>query len=97
MRNARVDELQAGIKIGGRNINNLRYVDDTPLMTEIEEELKILLMRVEEESQRARLRLYIKKKLRSWHLPHCYMANRRGRGGSSDRFLLLGLQNNCRW
>ena len=65
MRNARVDELQAGIKIGGRNINNLRYVDDTPLMTEIEEELKILLMRVEEESQRARLRLYIKKKLRS--------------------------------
>ena len=68
MRNAGLDELQAGIKIGGRNINNLRYVDDTTLMTEIEGELKILLMRVEEESQRARLRLYIKKKLRSWHL-----------------------------
>ena len=65
MRNARVDKLQAGIKIGGRNINNLRYVDDTTLMAEIEEELKSLLMRVEEESERARLRLYIKKKLRS--------------------------------
>ena len=62
MRNARVDELQAGIKIGGRNINNLRYMDDTTLMAEIEEELKSLLMRVEEESERARLRLYIKKK-----------------------------------
>ena len=65
MRNARVDKLQAGIKIGRRNINNLRYVDDTTLMAEIEEELKSLLMRVEEESERARLRLYIKKKLRS--------------------------------
>ena len=63
--NARLDESQAGIKIGGRNINNLRYVDDTTLMAEIEEELKSLLMRVEEESERARLRLYIKKKLRS--------------------------------
>ena len=65
MRNAELDELLAGIKIGGRNINNLRYVDDTTLMAEIEEELKSLLMRVEEESERARLRLYIKKKLRS--------------------------------
>ena len=65
MRNARVDELQAGIKIGGRNINKLRSADDTTLMAEIEEELKSLLMRVEEESERARLRLYIKKKLRS--------------------------------
>ena len=60
-RNARVDELQAGIKTGGRNTNNLRYVDDATLMAEIEEELKSLLMRVKEESERARLRLYIKK------------------------------------
>ena len=68
MRNARLDELQAGIKIGGRNINNLRYVDDTTLMAESEEELKNLLMRVKEESERAGLRLN-NKKLRSWHLP----------------------------
>ena len=67
MRNAGLDELQAGIKIGGRNINNLRYVDDTTLMAESEEELKNLLMRVKEESERAALRLNIKKKLRSWH------------------------------
>ena len=72
MRNARLDELQAGIKIGGRNINNLRYVDDTTLMGEREEELKSLLMRVKEESERASLKLNIKKqqqkqKLRSWH------------------------------
>ena len=62
MRNARLDELQAGIKIGERNINNLRYTDDTTLMAESEEELKSLLMRVKEESERASLRLNIKKK-----------------------------------
>ena len=67
MGNAGLDELQAGIKIGGRNINNLRYVDDTTLMAESEEELKNLLMRVKEESERAALRLNIKKKLGSWH------------------------------
>ena len=67
MRNAGLDELQAGIKMGGRNINNLRYVDDTTLMAEREEELKSLLMRVKEESERAGLKLNIKKKLRSWH------------------------------
>ena len=61
MRNARLDELQAGIKIGRRNINNLRYADDTTLMAEGEEELKSLLMRVKEESERAGLRLNIKK------------------------------------
>ena len=54
MRNARLDELEAGIKIGGRNSNNLRYADDTTLMVESEEELKILLMRVKEESERDR-------------------------------------------
>ena len=65
-RNAGLDGLQAGIKIGGRNINNLRYVDDATLMAESEEELKSFLMRVKEESERAGLKL--KKKLRSWHL-----------------------------
>ena len=68
MRNARLDELQDGIKIGRRNINNLRYVDDTTLMAESKEELKRLLMRVKEENERASLKLNIKKKkLRSWH------------------------------
>ena len=57
MRNARLDELQAGIKIVGRNINNLRYADDTTLMAEINEELKSLLIRVKEESERDSLKL----------------------------------------
>ena len=61
MRNARLDELQAGIKIGRRNINNLRYADDTTLMAESEEELESLLMRVKEKSERASLKLNIKK------------------------------------
>ena len=61
MRNARLDELQAGIKIGGRNINNLGYADDTTLMAESEEEPKSFLMRVKEESERAGLKLNIKK------------------------------------
>ena len=67
VRNARLDELQAEIKIGGRNISNLRYVDDTTLMEESEEDLRSFLMRVKEENERAGLRLHIKK-LRSWHL-----------------------------
>ena len=61
MRNAGLDELEAGIKIGGRNINNLRYADDTTLMAESEEELKNLLMRVKEESERAGLKRNIMK------------------------------------
>ena len=61
MRNARLDEKQAGIKIGGRNISDLRYADDTTLMAEKKEELKSLLMRVKEESERAGLRLNVKK------------------------------------
>ena len=60
MRNAGLDELQAGIKIGGRNINNLRYADDTTLIAESERELKSLLMRVKKESERAGLKLNIK-------------------------------------
>ena len=61
MRNARLDELQAGIKISGRNTNNLRYADDTTLMAESKEEWKRLLMRVKEESEKASLKLNIKK------------------------------------
>ena len=61
MRNARLEEAQAGIKIAGRNINNLRYADDPTLMAEIEEELKSLLMKVKEESEKAGLKLNIKK------------------------------------
>ena len=67
MRNARLEEAQAGIKIARRNINNLRYADDTTLMTESEEELKILLMKVKEENEKFGLKLNIQK-MRSWHL-----------------------------
>ena len=66
MRNAGLDEAQAGIKIARRNINNLRYGDDTTLMAESKEELKSLLMKVKEESEKAGLKLNIQK-LRSWH------------------------------
>ena len=62
MRNARLDELQAGIKIAGRNINNLRYANDTTVMAESKEELKSLLMRVNEESEKSSLKLSIKNK-----------------------------------
>ena len=73
MQNAGLNESQTGIKIARRNINNLRYVDDTTLMVECEEELKSLLMRVKEDSEKAGLKLnvlswVISKKLRSWHL-----------------------------
>ena len=61
MRNARLEEAQAGIKIGGRNLNNLRYADDTTLMAESEEELKILLMKVKEESETVGLKLNTQK------------------------------------
>ena len=66
MWNARLDEAQAGIKIAGRNINNLRYVDDTTLTAESEEQLKSLLMKVKEENEKFGLKLTIQK--RSWHL-----------------------------
>ena len=67
LRNAGLKEAQAGIKIAGRNINNLRYADDTTLMAESEEELKSLLMKVKEESEKVGLKLNIQK-TRSWHL-----------------------------
>ena len=66
MRNIRLDETQAGIKIAGRSISNLRYTDDTTLMAESEEELRSLLMKVKEEIEKADLKLSIQKR-RSWH------------------------------
>ena len=94
MRNAGLEEAQAGIKIAGRNINNLRYADDTTLMAESEEELKSLLMKVKEESEEAVLKLNTQK-LRSCIWSHHFMANRRGKSGSCDRFYFWGLQNLC--
>ena len=67
MQNAKLDKAQAGIKIAGRNINNLRYADDTTLMAESEEELRSLLMKMKEENEKADLKFTIQK-LRSWHL-----------------------------
>ena len=95
MRNTGLDEAQAGIKIAGRNINNLRYADDTTLMTENEEELKSLLMRVKEESEKAGLKLNIQEMkimatgpITSWQIEG-------KKSGSSDRFYFLGFQNHC--
>ena len=95
MRNAGLEEAQAGIKIAGRNINNLRYADDTTLMAESEEELKRLSMRVKEESEKVGLKLNIQKmkNIRSHH----FMGNRWGNSGNSVRFYFGGLQNHFRW
>ena len=95
MRNARLDELQAGIKIARRNINNFRYANDTTLMAESEEELKNLLRRVKEESEKASLKPNIKKKLRSWHPVPSLHGKWKGKIGRRDRFYFLGLQNHC--
>ena len=92
MQNVGLGESQAGIKIAQRNINNLRYADDTTLMAESEEELKNLLMRVKEKSKNADLKLNMKKS-KIWS--HHFTANRRGKSGSNDRFYFLGLQNHC--
>ena len=96
-RNAELVEAEAGIKIAGRNINNLRYADDTTLMAESREELKSLLMRVKEECLKADLNSTFKK-LRSWHIcSHHFMVNRWGKSENSGKFYFLGLQNHCRW
>ena len=87
MRNTGLEEAQAGIKIAGRNIDNLRYADDTTLMAESEEELKSLLMKVKEESENAGLKLHIQKTK--------IMAKRWGKKGNSGRFYFLGFQNHC--
>ena len=95
MRNAGLDEAQAGIKIAGRNINNLRYVDGTTLMVE-NVELKSLLMKVKEDSEKVGLMLNIQKTKIMASSP-ITMANRSGNNGNSDRLYFGGLQNHCRW
>ena len=96
MRNSGLDETQAGIKIAGRNISNLRYADDTTFMAESEEELKSLLIKVKEESEKIGLKLNIQK-TKIWHLVPHFMANRWGNSGNSVRLYFGGLQNHCRW
>ena len=92
MRNAGLDDLQAGIKIGRRNLNNLRYADDTTLMAERAEELKSLLMRVKEESGESQLKTkYWGKKQDHGIPPHSCLASRGGEGGNGDKFPVLGL------
>ena len=97
MRNARLDEAQSGIKIAGRNINNLRYADDTTLMAESEEELKSLLMKVKEESEKVGLKLNIQKTkimasgpITSWEIDGEIME-------TVTDFYFLGLQIHYRW
>ena len=96
MRNAGLDEVQAGIKIARRNINNLRYADDTTLMAENKEELKSLLMKVKEESEKAGFKLNIQKTkimgsgpIISWQID--------GETVETVTDYFLGLQNHCRW
>ena len=97
MRNAGLEAAQAGIKIARRNINNLRYADDTTLMAESEEELKSLLIQVKEESEKVGLKLNIQKTkimayspITSWQIDGETMKTVRD-------FYFLGLQNHCRW
>ena len=95
MRNAGLDEAKAGISIAGRNNNNLRYTDDTTLMAKSEEELKSLLMKVKEESEKVRLKLNIQKTNKDHGIrSHHFMGNR---CGNSVRLYFFGLQNHCRW
>ena len=91
--NAGLDEAQAGIKISGGNINNLRYTDDTTLMAE-SEELRSLLMKVKEENEKVGLKLNIQK-TKIMASGHHFMANRWGNSGNSDRLYFGGLQNLC--
>ena len=95
--NARLDEAQAGIKIAGRNINNLRYADDPTLMPENEEELKSLLMKVKEENEKAGLKFNTQKTKITASGPHHSLAKRWGNNENSERLCFLGLQNHCRW
>jgi len=97
MGNAWLDEAQAVIKTARRNINNLRYADNTTLMSESKEEMKSLSMRLKEESEKPGLKLNIQKKLNHGIWSHHFMANRWGKGGRSDTSYFLGLQNHCRW
>ena len=97
MRNVGLDEAQAEIKIAGRNINNLRYVDDT-LMAESEEELKSFLRKLKEEKENDGLILNIQKtKIDHGIWSHHFMANKWGNNENSERLYFGGLQNHCRW
>ena len=93
MQNARLDEAQAGIKIARRNINNLRYADDTTLMAESEEELKSLLMKVKEESEKVGLKAQHSENEDHGIWSHHFMGNRWGNIGNSVRLYFWGLQN----
>ena len=95
MWNARLEEAQARIKIAGKNTNNLRCTDDTTLTAEGKEELKSLLMKVKEESEKVVLKFNFKKYHAIWS--HHFMADRWGNNGNSDRLYFGGLQNHCRW
>ena len=98
MRNAGLDEAQAGIMSAGRNINNLRYADDTTLMAETEEELKSLLMKVKEESGKSWLKAQHSENKDHGIRSHHFMGNRWGNSGNSVRLHIFGdLQNHCRW
>ena len=99
MRNAGLEETEAGIKIGGRNINNLRYADDTTLMAESKEKLKSLLMKVKEESEKAGLKLKIQKTkimasspITSWQIDGTTIES-----VTDFIFYFWRLQNHCRW
>ena len=97
MRNTGLEEAQSGIKIAGRNINNLRYADDTTLMAESEEELKSLLMKVKKESEKVGLKLNIQKTKIMASGPITLWQIDRGNSGNSIRLYFSGLQNHCRW
>ena len=97
MRNAGLEETQAGIKIAGRNINNFRYADDTTLMAESEKELKSLLMKVKVESEKVGLKLNIQNTKITGIWSHHFMGNRWGKSGNTVRLHFGGLQNHCRW
>ena len=88
---------QAGIKFAGRNINNLRDADGTAHMAESEEELKILLMKVKEESEKSWLKAQHSENKDHGIWSHPFMGNRWGNSGNSGRLYILGLQNHCRW
>ena len=95
MQNARLDEVQAGIKIARKNINSLKYADDTTLMAESKEKLKSLLMKVREESKNSWLKTQHSKNKDHGIWSHHFMANRWGNNGNNDRLYFLGLQNHC--
>ena len=96
MRNAGLEEAEVGIK-AWRNINNLRYADDTTLTAESEEELKSLLMKMKEENENIVLKLNIQKTKNHEIQPYQFMANRRRSNGNSDSLYFLGLQIHYKW